>query len=55
MHFTGFFAWWLWAVVHILQLISFRNRLFVFFQWAWDYFGYNRNARVILDHTGDDK
>src|SRR5690606_3590469 len=21
MEFTGFFAWWLWAVVHILQLI----------------------------------
>lgn len=55
MKFTGFIAWWLWAVVHILQLISFRNRLFVFFQWAWDYFGYNRNARIIVDHTGDEK
>lgn len=55
MRFTGILAWWLWAVVHILQLISFRNRLFVFLQWTWDYFGYNRNARVIVDHSGDDK
>ncbi len=55
LRFTGFIAWWLWAVVHILQLISFRNRLFVFWQWTWDYFGYNRNARVIVDHSGDDK
>lgn len=55
MEFTGFFAWWLWAVVHILQLISFRNRMFVFFQWVWDYIGYNRNARILMDHTGDYK
>jgi NADH:ubiquinone reductase (H+-translocating) len=55
MEFTGFFAWMLWAVVHILQLISFRNRLFVFFQWAWDYIGYNRNSRILMDHTGDYK
>ena len=55
MQFTGFFAWWLWAVVHILQLISFRNRMFVFFQWVWDYIGYNRNARILMDHTGDYK
>jgi NADH:ubiquinone reductase (H+-translocating) len=55
MEFTGFVAWVLWAVVHILQLISFRNRLFVFFQWAWDYIGYNRNSRILMDHTGDYK
>lgn len=55
MEFTGFVAWLLWAIVHILQLISFRNRLFVFFQWAWDYIGYNRNSRILMDHTGDYK
>jgi NADH dehydrogenase len=52
---TGIIAWWMWAVVHIMQLITFRNRMFVFFQWAWDYIGYNRNARILMDHTGNFK
>lgn len=53
--FTGFLAWLLWAGVHIMQLVNFRNRAVVGIQWAFDYFGYNRNSRVIVDHTGDDK
>lgn len=55
MQFTGFVAWILWAFVHILQLVTFRNRIAVAIQWTIDYFGYNRNARVIVDHSGDDK
>lgn len=55
MQFTGFVAWVMWLVVHIMQLVNFRNRLIVGLRWAVDYIGYNRNARVIVDHTGDDK
>ena len=53
MQFTGFVAWFIWAVIHILRLVSFRNRLFVFWRWMWDYIGYNRSGRIILfyDHT----
>ncbi len=46
-HFTGFLAWWLWLVVHIVQLIGFRNRLLVLINWAWDYFLYDRAVRLI--------
>jgi NADH dehydrogenase len=46
-HFTGFIAWLLWLVVHIVQLIGFRNRLLVLVNWAWDYFLYDRAVRLI--------
>lgn len=55
IQFTGFIAWLMWAVIHILRLVNHRNRAMVAIQWAIDYAGYNRNARVIVDHTGDDK
>lgn len=55
LKFTGYPAFVIWALVHILQLISFRNRLMVAMQWIFDYITYNRNARVLVDHTGDDK
>jgi NADH dehydrogenase len=32
--FAGFFAWLLWALVHIYALIGFANRMFVLLQWA---------------------
>ncbi len=45
--FTGFSAWVVWLVVHLIQLIGFRNRLFVLINWAWDYFLYDRAVRLI--------
>ncbi len=45
--FTGFPAWVVWLVVHLIQLIGFRNKLFVLINWAWDYFFYERAVRLI--------
>jgi NADH dehydrogenase len=45
--FKGFAAWVVWLIVHILQLIGFRNKLFVLMNWAWDYFFYERAVRLI--------
>lgn len=50
MQFTGIVAWFIWALVHILRLVNFRNRLFVFWKWMWDYVGFNRSGRLILDY-----
>jgi NADH:ubiquinone reductase (H+-translocating) len=47
MQFTGFVAWMMWLVVHILQLIGFRNRLVVLLDWFWSYLFYERAARLI--------
>ncbi len=46
--FHGFPAWVLWLVVHLIQLIGFRNRLLVLINWAWDYFFYDRAVRLIM-------
>jgi NADH dehydrogenase len=43
----GFLAWVMWLGIHIVQLIGFRNKLFVLLNWAWDYFFYERAARLI--------
>jgi len=45
--FTGFVAWVVWLVVHLIQIIGFRNKLFVLLNWAWDYFFYERASRLI--------
>jgi NADH dehydrogenase len=47
--FRGFFAWLMWLFIHLAYLIGFRNRLVVLINWAWDYFFFERIARLILD------
>lgn len=45
----GFIAWVAWVFIHIAKLVGFRNRANVFINWAYNYFTYDRNARLILD------
>ncbi|MCO5148288.1 MAG: FAD-dependent oxidoreductase, partial [Aquamicrobium sp.] len=40
-------AWFLWALVHILLLVSFEKRLLVSVQWAWRYVTRQRGTRLI--------
>jgi NADH:ubiquinone reductase (H+-translocating) len=47
----GLVAWVLWALVHILYLIGFRNRVLVMIQWAWAYLTYQRGIRLITGST----
>jgi NADH dehydrogenase len=49
VRFSGFFAWILWLVIHLMNLVSFRNRLLVLVQWGWNYFTYDRSARLITN------
>ncbi|MCX5856839.1 MAG: hypothetical protein NTZ57_02850, partial [Deltaproteobacteria bacterium] len=46
--YTGFFAWILWLVVHLFNLIGFRNRMMVLINWAWDYLLYERAVRFVF-------
>lgn len=46
---TGWVAWLLWTVLHIWELIGFRNRLAVMLDWIYSYFTYDRSARLIFD------
>ncbi|MFN0102270.1 MAG: NAD(P)/FAD-dependent oxidoreductase [Bryobacteraceae bacterium] len=44
---SGWVAWLLWLFVHIMYLVGFRNRVQVFVHWAFQYFSFNRGARLI--------
>lgn len=48
---TGFVAWLTWVFIHIVYLMKFKNRVFVFFQWAWAYFSFGYGARLIVHKT----
>ena len=43
----GFPAWLIWVVVHIFNLIGFRNRILVLIDWAWDYLFAEHGVRLI--------
>jgi NADH dehydrogenase len=43
----GWFAWVLWAIVHVYLLVGFEQRVLVTVQWLWRYLTYERGARLI--------
>lgn len=47
VRFTGLVAWVLWLFIHLMNIVNFRNRVLVFFQWAWNYLTHDRSARLI--------
>jgi NADH dehydrogenase len=46
-HLSGLLAWLAWLFVHIMFLVSFRNRIMVLMQWAWAYLTFDAGARLI--------
>jgi len=51
LHLSGYPAWLTWLLAHIYFLINFRNRLVVLIDWAWAYWTFQRNARIVLRET----
>ncbi len=49
LRFTGRIGWLMWLFLHLMYLVGFRNRLSVFVNWAWNYFTWDRSARLILE------
>lgn len=48
MKIGGIIGWYIWMFVHLMLLVDFRNRLIVFFNWAWSYINYDKGTRVII-------
>ncbi|WP_269222892.1 NAD(P)/FAD-dependent oxidoreductase [Flavobacterium sp. IMCC34518] len=48
MHFKGFFAWMIWLFVHLMSLITYRNRLNTFYHWMIAYFSKDQSLRMII-------
>ncbi len=50
--FTGFIAWLMWSMIHLMFLITFRSKVFVMLNWAYTYIFQSTGARLI---TGEFK
>lgn len=48
IHFSGHFAWYVWMFLHLMLILSVRNKLAVFFNWAWSYFNKDSSLRLIF-------
>ncbi len=48
MRLSGYLAWIAWMIVHLLNLMGFRNKLVVFINWFYRYFTYDRGTRIII-------
>lgn len=44
---TGFPAWLVWSLVHLMLLVDFRSRLTVYVNWSWAWLTYGRGARLL--------
>src|SRR5258705_609427 len=46
-HISGFFAWIIWAFIHLMYLVQFQSRILVFIQWAIQDLTFNLGTRLI--------
>ncbi len=51
---SGLPAWFVWAFIHLMYIVEFRNRVLVFIQWAFQSLTFNRGARLITGTTTTD-
>jgi NADH dehydrogenase len=49
--FKGYFAWFIWMFLHLMLILSVRNKLIIFINWAWNYISKNSSLRLILKDT----
>ena len=54
IRFQGVFAWYVWMFVHLMSIVGFRNKVFTFLSWMWNYFSYDRSNRLIIGR-GEEK
>ena len=45
---AGFFAWFMWLIVHLRSILGVRNKLIVMLNWMWNYFSYGQSLRMIV-------
>jgi NADH:ubiquinone reductase (H+-translocating) len=50
---SGLIAWLAWSFIHVLFLISFRNKLRVMSEWIWHYITNRPGIRLIIKYTED--
>ena len=51
INFSGVFAWLVWMFLHLMLILSVRNKLIIFIYWTWAYFTKDSSLRLILKDT----
>jgi len=46
--FNGFFAWFVWLLVHIIPLVGFGNKMKLAFNWVWTFITNDPTLRLII-------
>ncbi len=44
----GFTAWAAWLFIHVIYLVDFQDRFFVFMRWIWSYLTWHWGVRIIF-------
>ena len=45
--FKGPLAWYVWMFLHLMLILSVRNKIVIFFNWAWSYLTKDTSLRII--------
>jgi len=45
--FKGPIAWYVWMFLHLMLILSVRNKIIIFFNWAWSYLTKDTSLRLI--------
>lgn len=45
----GPIAWYIWMFLHLMLILSVRNKLVIFFNWAWSYMTRDTSLRIITN------
>jgi NADH:quinone reductase (non-electrogenic) len=48
LHFRGFIAWFIWAFIHLISLINYRNRIKTLYNWMGAYLTRDQSLRMII-------
>lgn len=49
IHFEGIMAWLVWMFLHLMLILSVRNKLIIFINWAWAYITKDTSLRLIIN------
>lgn len=55
LKFKGLLAWYVWMFLHLMLILSVRNKIIIFFNWAWSYWTKDTSLRLItyIDYKKD--
>lgn len=49
LHLKGYIAWFIWMSLHLMLILSIKNKLIIFINWAWAYLTKDTSLRLILN------